>query len=234
MVGGPRRLGYYPAPMPTLPPDALLLDMDGLLVDSEPLWFRIERAFCRDRGFDWTLDMAAACVGRGLRATIEAMGARFGFPVDAARDGEEVVDRFIASVRELQLKPGAAELLDAARGAVPLALASSSPRRLIDAVVDRFDLRPRFGAIVSGEDVVHPKPAPDIFLRAAEALGVPAARCAVLEDSLAGATAGRAAGAIVVAVPEGSPAGRGFEAVSDVVVGDLLQAMTWLRLGAAP
>jgi HAD superfamily hydrolase (TIGR01509 family) len=206
--------------------------MDGLLVDSEPHWFRIERGFCRDRGFDWTEELAAACVGRGLRATLAAMGERFGFDVDHERDAIEVVDRFIAGVGELSLKPGAAALLDAARGATPLALASSSPRRLIDAVVDRFDLRPRLGAIVSGEDVANPKPAPDIFLRAAAALGVPADRCAVLEDSPAGVAAGRAAGAIVVAVPEGPPEGRGFDALADVVVPDLAQALAWLQLGA--
>lgn len=206
--------------------------MDGLLVDSEPLWFEIERGFCRDRGFDWTDAFAAACVGRGLGATLAAMGERFGFAIDPDRHGAEVVDGFIARVVDLSLKPGAGALLDAARGAVPLALASSSPRRLINAVVDRFDLRPRLAAIVSGEEVARPKPAPDIFLRAAAALGVPPARCAVLEDSLAGATAGRAAGMIVIAVPEGPWEGRGFEAVADVIVPDLHRALAWLELGA--
>lgn len=218
--------------MPKPPLDALLLDMDGLLVDSEPLWFQIERDFCLDRGFDWTEALAAACVGRGLGATLAIMGERFGFAPDPERHGAEVIDRFIASVGDLSLKPGAGALLDAARDALPLALASSSPRRLIEAVVDRFDLRPRLAAIVSGEEVARPKPAPDIFLRAAAELGVSPARCAVLEDSLAGATAGRAAGMIVIVVPEGPWEGRGFEAVAEVIVPDLLHALAWLELGA--
>lgn len=209
---------------------ALLLDMDGLLVDSEPLWYEVERGFCRDRGFDWTPALAAACIGRGMRATLTAMGERFGFAIDHDRDAAEVTRRFIDRVGELSLKPGAAELLDAARGRVLMALASSSPRRLIEAVVDRFDLRPRLSAIVSGEDVARPKPAPDIFLCAAAELGVEPALCAVLEDSIAGVEAGRAAGMIVVAVPEGSPEGRGFEAVADVVVRDLFAALAWLQL----
>jgi mannitol-1-/sugar-/sorbitol-6-/2-deoxyglucose-6-phosphatase len=216
--------------MPVLPPDALILDMDGLLVDSEPLWFQVERAFCRARGFDWTEELAATCVGRGLAATLSAMGERFGFPVEQDRDGAAVVDAFIASVAALALKRGALELLDAAGGRLPAALASSSPRRLIEAVLDRFALRSRFAAVVSGDDVTHLKPAPDIFLRAAAELGVPPARCAVLEDSLAGATAGRRAGMIVVAVPEGPWAGRGFEEVADVCLPDLVEALRWLEL----
>ena len=131
---------------------------------------------------------------------------------------------------ELALKPGCLELLDAATSAaIPLAVASSSPLRLIRAVLDRFAVAARFQAVVSGESVLHPKPAPDIFLRTAALLGVDPARCAVLEDSLAGVTAGRAAGMFVVAVPEGPPEGRGFEAVSDVIVKDLFEAWSALQ-----
>jgi len=109
-------------------------------------------------------------------------------------------------------------------------VASSSPRRLIQAVLDRFDLHPRFAAVVSGEEVLRPKPAPDIFLRAATELGAPPEACAVFEDSLAGATAGRAAGMFVVAVPEGPWEGRGFEAVADRIVPDLFAARAALAL----
>ncbi|KYF83194.1 hypothetical protein BE17_50940, partial [Sorangium cellulosum] len=189
--------------MPGLPPAALIFDMDGLLVDSEPLWLQVVQAFCRARGFVWTKEHHAGCVGGGLRATLSAMSERFGFAVEHERDVAVLIDDFIGSVGGLVLKPGAADLLSAtALAGLPTALASSSPRRLIDAVLERFALRPRFQAVVSGDDVAHPKPAPDIFLRAAAALGVPPARCAVLEDSLAGVTAGRAAGMVVVAVPE--------------------------------
>lgn len=221
--------------MHKLPPDALILDMDGLLVDSEPLWFEVERAFCRARGHDWTEEHASGCVGRGLPATLTAMGERFGFPIVSERDAAAVIDAFIANVARLSLKRGAAELLRAAQGrGLPAALASSSPRRLIDAVLGRFDLRAHFDAVISGDDVVHLKPAPDIFLRAAAELGLAPSRCAVLEDSFAGATAGRAAGTIVVAVPEGSWEGRGFEAVADVCLPDLVEALSWLALAPAP
>ena len=215
-------------PLQTFAPSALILDMDGLMVDSEPLWFEVERAFCAARGGDFTEELARRCVGRGVAWTIELIHELLGFPVDVERDTREMIDSFIARVQHLRLKPGCLELLDASQGVLALAVASSSPRRLIDAVLSRFGLAPRFFAIVSGEVVAHPKPAPDIFLRAAAELGHAPSRCAVLEDSLAGATAGRAAGMFVIAVPEGAWEGRGFEAVADVVVTDLFAARACL------
>jgi mannitol-1-/sugar-/sorbitol-6-/2-deoxyglucose-6-phosphatase len=211
-------------------PRALLLDMDGLLVDSEPLWFEVERAFAATRGADFTHAQGVACVGRGIAKTLAFMHETFGFAVDVERDAAEIVDLFVARVDGLALKPGAAELVAATRGRMKMALASSSSRRLIAAVVARFDLASSLDAIVSGDDVAHQKPAPDIFLLAAAELGVPADACAVLEDSLAGATAGRAAGAYVIAVPEGDPTGRGFEAVAHAILPDLHQARDLLRL----
>lgn len=199
------------------------------MVDSEPLWFRVERAFAAARGGDWTPEHAHGCVGRGMAHTLHTMRATFGFPVDVARDTEAIMDAFLVRVGELTLKPGCLELLDAAEG-VPMAVASSSPLRLIHAVLARFALTPRFAAIVSGESVASPKPAPDIFLRAAAMLGVAPDTCAVCEDSLAGATAGRAAGMFVIAVPEGPTEGRGFEAVADRTVSDLFAARASLTL----
>jgi sugar-phosphatase len=203
--------------------------MDGLMVDSEPLWYRVEGDFAAARGGDWTPALARSCVGRGTAHSLRTMSAMFGFPVDVERDVAAIIDAFLLRVGELRLKPGCVELLDAAAG-LPMAVASSSPLRLIEAVLARFALAPRFGAVVSGESVVSSKPAPDIFLRAAAALGVAPAGCVVLEDSLAGATAGRTAGMWVVAVPEGPPEGRGFEAVADRIVPDLFAARAALEL----
>ena len=205
-------------------PKALVLDMDGLMVDSEPLWFRVERDFAAARGGAWTHALADQCVGRGTPYTLSVMSKAFGFTVDVALDAGEMMSAFLGRLDELALKRGCSELLDEAEGKVPLAVASSSSRRLIRAVLDRFDLARRFRAVISGEEVLHPKPAPDIFVRAAAELGVAPAACAVFEDSLPGATAGRAAGMFVVAVPEGRWEGRGFEDVADRIVPDLFAA----------
>jgi HAD superfamily hydrolase (TIGR01509 family) len=212
-----------------LHPRALLLDMDGLMVDSEPLWFEVEGDFARSRGGDWSPELAHACIGRGLVHTLEVMHRAFGFDVDLARDGDDIVGRFIEKIGGLTLKPGCRELLDEARGQVALALASSSARRLVAAVVTRFELAQHFGAVVSGDDVAHPKPAPDIFLAAASRLGVAPLDCVVLEDSLAGATSGRSAGMRVIAVPE--RATPGMDLVADVVVPDLYAARREMTLG---
>jgi sugar-phosphatase len=212
-------------------PRALVLDMDGLMVDSEPLWFQVERDFAAARGAAWTHALALTCTGRGTPYTLGVMGERFGFAVDVARDTEEMTDRFLGRLADLTLKPGCRELLDAAEG-MPLAVASSSPLRLIQGVLARFGLVARFRAVVSGQEVERPKPAPDIFLRAAALLGAAPADCAVFEDSLAGATAGQAAGMFVIAVPEGSWDGRGFEAVADRIVPDLFAARAAIALSA--
>jgi mannitol-1-/sugar-/sorbitol-6-/2-deoxyglucose-6-phosphatase len=209
--------------------------MDGLMVDSEPLWFQVERAFAAQRGGVWTPELSHLCIGRGTPYTLRTMSEEFGFTVNVGPDTAEIMNAFVERLGELSLKPGCRELLDEAAGKLPLAVASSSPRRLIRAVLDRFGIEPRFKAVVSGEEVLQPKPAPDIFKRAATELGVPPTRCAVFEDSVAGATAGHAAGTFVVAVPEGpweggfSPSAC-FQGVADRIVPDLFAARRAINL----
>jgi HAD superfamily hydrolase (TIGR01509 family) len=209
---------------------ALLFDMDGLMVDSEPLWFEVEREFARARGGEWTDELGRACIGQGMAHTLEVMRDRFGFAVDLERDAAAIVDRFIARVGELALKPGFEELFaEAGARGVPRALASSSARKLVDATLRRFGLHERFEAVVTGDCVARPKPAPDVFLEAARRLGVAVDVCVVLEDSLAGVRAARAAGMHVIAVPESTPPAPMRELAS-AVVNDLHAARARLDL----
>lgn len=213
-----------------LPCRALLFDMDGLMVDSEPLWFEVEREFARARGGDWTEELGTACIGKGLANTLRVMNESFGFPVDLERDAAAIVELFVARVAELELKTGFDELLGEARArGVPRALASSSARRLVEATLARFGLRQRFDAVVTGDCVAHPKPAPDIFLEAARRLGAAPGDCVVLEDSLAGVRAARAAGMRVIAVPEGAPSPE-MTAQADAVVSDLHAARALIAM----
>ena len=201
----------------------LVFDMDGLLVDSEPLWFDVTRRLARERGGDWPPALAQACVGRGIAHTLVTLHETYGIAIDVERDATLVVAAFLDRVGELTLKAGGAELLAVARArGVPCALASSSARPLVDATLGRFAMRDCFDAVVSGDDVARRKPAPDIFLAAARLLAADAAGCVVLEDSLAGVQGARAAGMRVIAVPEHEP--DRFAGAADAVVRDLHEA----------
>jgi len=200
--------------------------MDGLLVDSEPLWHEVESDAARAHGGRWTDALSAECIGTGLAHAVELMRERLGLDLSVEQGVEELCRRFADRVSELELQPGCAELIAAAAPRVPLALASSSRRVLIDAVLDRFALSERFAAVVSGQDVLRAKPAPDIFLHAASLLDEPAAGCLVLEDSLAGVAAARAAGMPVIAVPEREP--ERFRSLADVVAVDLHEVLALL------
>jgi beta-phosphoglucomutase-like phosphatase (HAD superfamily) len=113
-----------------IPCRALLFDMDGLMVDSEPLWFEVEREFARARGGDWTEELGTACIGQGLANTLRVMHESFGLPVDVERDSSMIVELFVARVADLTLKTGFEALLEDARARrVPRALASSSAWR---------------------------------------------------------------------------------------------------------
>lgn len=201
------------------------------MVDSEPIWFLAETEFLRARGAEWTHEEAMLCVGRGLPWTVQHMAKIAGAPCQLERDLRELERLFIDRVADIPMKPGCAELLDAAEGRVPLAVGSSSPRDLVGAVLASHGLTDRFVGIVTGDQVENIKPAPDIFLAAAATTKTPPAQCLVLEDSPAGATAAHRAGIPVIVVPEGDPAGRGFEDVSDAIVDDLHAALDLIDLG---
>lgn len=209
-------------------PNGLVFDMDGLLVDSEPVWHEVERDFIAARGGVWTIELALQCTGMGIGPAIRLMGQVCGFEVDEERDVAEMEDRFVARVDEVQLKPGALPFLEVARGRLPLGLASSSTRKLIDTILRRFQVQGHFQITVSGREVPRAKPFPDVYLRAAELLGVDPAACLALEDSRNGARAARAAGMTVIAVPEGHA--EGFESLADAVVGSLDEARLLVEL----
>ena len=202
--------------------------MDGLMVDSEPVWHEVELAVAQAHGGLWTQALSTECIGTGLPHTVELMRERLGLELTVEQGVAELVAGLIARVAQVAIKPGCAELIAAAAGRIPLALASGSTRRIIDAVLDQFGLARRFGVVLSCESVARGKPAPDIFLCAAEQLSRAPAECIVLEDSPAGVQAARAAGMRVIAVPERDKAR--FVGLADHVVDDLFQARELIDL----
>lgn len=187
---------------------AVLFDMDGLLVDSEPVWSIAENEVATRLGGTFTPEIKAAMIGRGVETAVPIMLSMLGVEAAARADpvtvGLELIERTVELFREpgrLVLMPGAAALLDAvaARG-IPAALVSSSYRPLMDAALGVAG-RDRFAVTVAGDEVERAKPYPDPYLAAIAALGMPAGACVVLEDSESGARAGLAAGCPTVLVP---------------------------------
>jgi HAD superfamily hydrolase (TIGR01509 family) len=196
--------------------------MDGLLIDSEPLWVLALDAFCSARGVSYSAADASACMGRGIPHSATYLAARHGWPEDRDAHVDEINRRFIALVGQAPSRTGADDLLRSLHGRMPLGLGSSSARLVIDAALAGKGWLPLFDAIVTGSDVERLKPAPDIFLEAARRLGQRPDTCVVFEDSLAGCQAARAAGMLVVAVPDHEADRGAFLDVADVVAVDLI------------
>jgi HAD superfamily hydrolase (TIGR01509 family) len=178
--------------------------MDGLLVDSEPLWTVAEVALAEELGGTWSDQLKAAIAGTRLDVAVPAILEHYGRPVDegsVAWASEFLLHRMVALYAENPpLLPGVPELLQAVDAAgVPQALVSSSYRALVDAVL-AHGYGP-FATSLSGDEVRHGKPHPEPYLTATARLGVPPGECVVLEDSAAGVLSGEAAGCAVVAVP---------------------------------
>jgi HAD superfamily hydrolase (TIGR01509 family) len=181
---------------------AVLFDMDGLLVDSEPLWFEAERSVMARLGGRWTEADQQHLVGGSLAHTVSYIRERAARPPEPAEIGRWLLDAMAALVSErgVALMPGAAELLsELAAAGIPRALVTSTHRRIAEAVLARTGLT--FGVTVCAEDVRRGKPDPEPYLRAAALLGAPPGECVVLEDSPRGIAAARAAGCPVIAVP---------------------------------
>jgi len=204
--------------------DAVVFDLDGVLVDSEPVHFRaVNRALAP---YGVTIDEAEyrSFIGMGAVATWDAWRASHGI---AASTPELIAANTTARVEEITLGvPAIADAVALARelhrAAWPLAIASSSTRAVIDALLQALDLDAVFDVRVSGEDadVAHSKPAPDVYLAAAARLGIAPARCVAIEDSAPGVLSATRAGMLCVAVPNRWTAHQDF-GDADVVLESL-------------
>ncbi|MFC4148833.1 HAD family hydrolase [Micromonospora mangrovi] len=185
--------------------DAVIFDLDGVLVDSEPVWEEVRRAYVAARGGTWQPDTQRRLMGMSTGEWAAYLSGELG--VD--RGPEQVAAEVVAEMtrRYAQRVP----LIDDADAVVrrlaarwPLGLASSSPTRLIAAALAAAGLTDAFGATLSTEETARGKPAPDVWLAVADRLGVDPARCVAVEDSSNGVRSAAAAGMRVVAIPHGS------------------------------
>lgn len=218
--------------------------MDGLLVDSEPVWHEVEIAILGRHGVPLTVERCLETKGMFLGEAVDHWYGRY--PWKGASRAEVVAEVTDAMAARLELgvalKSGALHALDfCERRGARVAVASSSPRRLIDAVVRSAGLEGRFAVVHSAEEEDAGKPHPAVFETTARLLGVAPSACVVFEDSAAGVLAAKAASMACVAVPEPSPgatdvAAQVSNAHADAVLASLLELndALWQRLGGAP
>ncbi len=190
--------------MSTFCPQAVIFDMDGLLVDSEPVWQQVEDGLLTRRGYALNPAIRQGLIGMRMMDFWTAMVREYGLSDTPESLIAEVTTSMVGAIPgHVAPRPGAQELLDYLRGrGVPCAIASSSPMAIINAVVQSEGWHGCFDAFVSGDQVPNGKPAPDIYLEAARQLGADPAACLALEDSRNGARAAVAAGAVCYAVPD--------------------------------
>ena len=207
--------------------EAAVFDMDGLLIDSEPLWGRAEAALVEAHGGRLTRADRLATIGRSIDASIAIHAERLGLPASVLPDLRR---ELIATVRPLyategMIRPGAAELVERLEGRLPLGLASNSDRDLVDLALARIGLTGRFRTIVTAADVGRPKPAPDAYLELCRRLDVDPVHAIGFEDSPSGVEALRGAGIAAVGVLAGGPLDL---RAADVVVDSLVEVLDWV------
>jgi HAD superfamily hydrolase (TIGR01509 family) len=202
-------------------PRAVVFDCDGLLIDSEVRWAVAERRVVEGLGGEWTAELRERMVGGSGENTAREIAASVGLPESAA-DGilRDVYRGYVAVLDELGVEPmpGARSVVSAIAGRLPIAVASNTREETVRATLAASGLPAVFDLVFSPGAGRRPKPEPDVYLAACEALGVAPADAVAFEDSPTGAAAARAAGMFVIAVPsEGI-----HEVEADLVLGSLL------------
>ena len=204
--------------------EAVIFDLDGVLIDSERAWTAAREQLVRERGGRWRADATREMMGMSAPEWSRYMRDALGVNMDPEQIAAEVVQGLEARYRRdaAPLLPGAAAAVAALAARWALGLASSANRSLIELVLELADMRARFQAVVSAEEVAHGKPAPDVYLEAARRLHARPERCAAIEDSSNGLRAARTDGMLLVAIPNRDfPPSADALALADAVIGSL-------------
>jgi len=182
--------------------DAVVFDLDGVIVDSEQVWDEVRQIYTRDVGGTFTEAATRAMMGMSSPEWSHYMSESLGVPGTPEEINADIVERMLERYgTEPPLIPGAVDAVRRIAARWPLAIASSSNPELIEVVLRAAGIDSLFRAAVSSEHVARGKPAPDVYLEAARRLGAEPGRCAAVEDSHAGIRSAKAAGMFVLAVP---------------------------------
>ncbi|WP_160299543.1 HAD family hydrolase [Leptolyngbya iicbica] len=213
-------------------PQALIFDMDGLMLNSEPLYQQAWQAAAQELGFTLETELYLSLVGRSSaeadRLFVEMYGDQF--PVEVFNERWEAQWRSLVQQQGIQLQPGLLPLLDwVEQQGLPKAVGTSSLAAEAELCLGMAGIRDRFTTVVTADQVTAGKPAPDIFLAAATLLGASPADCLVLEDSNAGVQAAQAAGMSVVMVPDLQVPTATSQEIAQQIFASLHEVLTWLR-----
>ena len=182
--------------------EACVFDLDGVLIDSEPVWEQVRRQLVDERHGRWPPEAQARLMGMNTDEWARYLSHDLGVGLAPDQVADLVVDRMVERyAQRLPVMPGAVDAVRRVASRWPIAIASSSPRRLIDAALATMGMVGLFTATISTDEVGRGKPAPDVYLAAADRLGVPAPRCAAVEDSTNGLRSALGAGLLTIAVP---------------------------------
>ena len=217
-------------------PAAVIFDLDGVLVDAELWWDEVRLAWAAQRGRAWTSADQAAVMGANSPGWARIMRGRLNLDLPLG----QIIDEIVGAMVQRYATHGAPRIPGAvtavrklAAGGTPIAVASSSHRAVIDAALGSLGIAGLFRVVVASDEVAHGKPAPDVYLLAARELGVDPARCLVVEDSLNGVLAGRAAGMTVALVPNASvPPAAGAREAASLILASLAELDPLPRLSA--
>jgi HAD superfamily hydrolase (TIGR01509 family) len=210
--------------------DAVILDMDGLMLDTEAISRRVWREAAVELGLAWTDEIAGRLVGRPEAATRALLEEHFEHRVPALLERAQARYRHVLETEGVPKKPGLDDLLAwLRREDIPRAVATSTARTLAEYKLAHAGIRSAFEVVVCGDEFARGKPAPDIFLHAAARLGCAPARCVVLEDSGPGIAAAAAAGMLPILVPDNAEPAPDVRALAGHVVASLDEAAVLLR-----
>jgi HAD superfamily hydrolase (TIGR01509 family) len=182
---------------------AVVFDLDGVLIDSEPVWEQVRRGLVAERGGHWAPDAQRRLMGMSTPEWARYLSEDLGVGLPPDQVAIQVIDRMTARYTEhVPLMDGAVDAVHRVAARWPLAVASSAPAVLIQTVLQAAGLRSCFSVVMSTEQVPYGKPAPDIYLAVTAALGCPPPDCAAVEDSSNGLRSAAAAGLRVIAIPQ--------------------------------
>jgi HAD superfamily hydrolase (TIGR01509 family) len=203
---------------------AVVFDMDGLMIDTEGMYWAVGRQMAREFGKEVQDETLGRMMGRAPLDSVAIYARDLGLTQSPAELLEIREARVMREMRNgVEPMPGLLEVLNDFKPKFKLAIATSAPMRFLNVVLDGMGLRHYFDALQTSDDITHGKPDPEIYLKAMGKLGIPPAECFVLEDSSNGALAGKRSGAYVIAVPSQYTRSQDFKFVN-FVAKDLLDA----------